>query len=86
MPVETVNWKGGVDGTLHIIDQTKLPTEYEVVPVESVERLWQAIKRLEVRGAPAIGVAAAFGPVIAAQESKAQSVDELLAAVLEALD
>jgi methylthioribose-1-phosphate isomerase len=86
MPVETVTWKGGVRGTLRIIDQTKLPTKYVVVSVKTVERLWRAIKRLEVRGAPAIGVAAAFGPVIATQESKAKRLDALKRDVLKAID
>ncbi len=68
MPVKTVEWRGGVDGFLRLVDQTRLPTELVYVDAKSIERLWHAIQRLEVRGAPAIGVAAAFGPVIAAQK------------------
>ena len=68
MPVKTVEWRGGIDGVLRLVDQTKLPERLAYIDVRSVERLWQAIKSLEVRGAPAIGVAAAFGPVIAAQK------------------
>ena len=86
MPVETVKWKGGPGGTLHIIDQTKLPGRFLVVPIRTVKRLWHAIRRLEVRGAPAIGVAAAFGPVIAAQKSRAKNTAGLLKAAVKAIE
>lgn len=46
---------------LIIIDQTKLPTITEFIKLETLEDVWQAIFHLKVRGAPAIGVAAAFG-------------------------
>lgn len=44
-----------------LIDQTKLPTELKVLEITTAEQMWDAIKRLVVRGAPAIGLAAAFG-------------------------
>lgn len=86
MPVETVAWRGGIDGTLRIIDQTRLPERLRIVPIRSVKRLWDAISRLEVRGAPAIGVAAAFGPVIAARKSRAKDTTGLLKSVLKAIE
>ncbi|HUW59288.1 MAG TPA: S-methyl-5-thioribose-1-phosphate isomerase [Planctomycetota bacterium] len=86
MPVETISWQGGIDGTLHIIDQTALPGKLRVVPVHTVKRLWQAIQRLEVRGAPAIGVAAAFGAVIAVRKERVRETKTLLAHVFEAMD
>ncbi len=49
------------DGKLFFINQTKLPLEEEIVSTDDYERVAFAIERLEVRGAPAIGVAAAYG-------------------------
>jgi methylthioribose-1-phosphate isomerase len=51
-----------IDGErVHLINQTVLPGTFEVVEITTPERMWQAIKRLEVRGAPAIGIAALLG-------------------------
>ena len=44
-----------------ILDQTKLPENCVVKEMKTVEQIWQSIKKLEVRGAPAIGLAGAFG-------------------------
>jgi len=66
MPVPTVAWKGD---NLELIDQTLLPTEYRVIACDTVEQVWEAIKQLRVRGAPAIGVAAGFGVVIGARSA-----------------
>ena len=49
------------DGKVCIIEQTKLPVECSVREIKTAEEMWDAIKRLEVRGAPAIGLAGAFG-------------------------
>ncbi|PAV09584.1 methylthioribose-1-phosphate isomerase [Methanocorpusculum parvum] len=49
-----------------LIDQTLLPTEYKVIEITEVSRLADAIRRLEVRGAPALGVAGAFGVALSA--------------------
>jgi methylthioribose-1-phosphate isomerase len=59
--VPTLRWEGDVDGHLVLLDQTRLPGEVVELHCHTVEELWQAIKRLSVRGAPAIGVAAAYG-------------------------
>jgi len=64
---QAVKWMGGVDGVLELIDQRRLPTELVKLPIRSVEQLHEAIQTLAVRGAPAIGVAAAYGPVLALQ-------------------
>ncbi len=48
------------DGKLILIDQTKLPLSEEYIITESVERIAESIRRLEVRGAPAIGITAAY--------------------------
>ena len=46
---------------LTILDQTKLPGEEVWIELETKEDVWDAIKKLKVRGAPAIGVCAAYG-------------------------
>lgn len=68
MIVKTLKWVEGVDGWLEIIDQRKLPGEYKVVRCTSVKQLYDAIKTLAVRGAPAIGVAGAYGAVLSLQD------------------
>lgn len=54
---------------LHIIDQTKLPIEEVEIVTDDLERIAEAIERLEVRGAPAIGVTAAYALAIAINKS-----------------
>ena len=71
MPVPTIQWEGELDGCVKLIDQTRLPTEFTFEHCENAESIWQAIKLLKVRGAPAIGIAAAMGTVLGARESKA---------------
>jgi len=73
--LKTVEWvperKGKiVPGFIRAVDQTRLPGELVFLEIKSVEGLREAIKVLRIRGAPAIGVAAAFGLVLAAQKSK----------------
>lgn len=63
MPVETVRWHGDLDGTLRIIDQRVLPGELKMLDLNTVEEVFEAIRTLAVRGAPAIGIAAAYGAV-----------------------
>jgi methylthioribose-1-phosphate isomerase len=60
----TVDWAGDA---IELIDQTRLPGELAVVRIEDVGALVDAIQRLVVRGAPAIGVAGAFGVALAAR-------------------
>lgn len=63
---ETIRWVGKPDGHLRLIDQTLLPIEFKEIDCRSVEQVWEAIKQLRVRGAPAIGIAAAYGVCIGA--------------------
>jgi methylthioribose-1-phosphate isomerase len=58
MPVPTISYE---HGAVHIIDQTQLPLSRKTITLHSKEDMWEAIKKLQVRGAPAIGIAAAFG-------------------------
>src|SRR5438876_10722456 len=66
-PVRTIEWIGDVDGHVRLIDQTLLPTRLEYRDCKKVEEVWEAIKVLRVRGAPAIGVAAGYGVVLGMQ-------------------
>ncbi|MHA7652968.1 S-methyl-5-thioribose-1-phosphate isomerase [Mycobacterium sp. ML4] len=61
----TIDWDGDA---VTIIDQTALPTEYRVVRLQTVDELIDAIQRLAVRGAPALGAAGALGVVLAIRE------------------
>jgi S-methyl-5-thioribose-1-phosphate isomerase len=63
--VRTIDW---VDGAVEIIDQTALPGVTRVLRLTTVDDVVAAIQRLAVRGAPAIGVAGAFGVALAARE------------------
>lgn len=58
-------------GALVIIDQTKLPNDVEILSLIDIKDIWNAIYLLKVRGAPAIGVAAAIGIYIAANRIEA---------------
>ncbi len=63
--VKSVLWE---NNKLYILDQTKLPVDIEIEEQTSVEQVWDSIKKLKVRGAPAIGVAGAYGLVIAMRD------------------
>ena len=67
-PPRTIEWIGDATGFVRILDQTMLPTEIVFRDLRTIEEVWEAIKVLRVRGAPAIGVAAAMGVVIGAQQ------------------
>jgi methylthioribose-1-phosphate isomerase len=58
MSIPTIEFK---KETIKIIDQTKLPTEFKFVYCRDINSLWKAIKNMQIRGAPALGIAAAFG-------------------------
>jgi methylthioribose-1-phosphate isomerase len=79
MIVQALRWVGGTDGFLELIDQRNLPCEVIKVECRDVEQLYEAIKTLTVRGAPAIGVAGAYGLVLALQ--KAPAGDDLKGAM-----
>ena len=65
--LDTLRWVGGIDGHLVLIDQTRLPVELLEIECRDVEAVWEAVKMLRVRGAPAIGIAAAYGLCLAMQ-------------------
>lgn len=75
-----------VPGRIRMIDQTLLPGEFAHLETTNVEAVWEAIKMLRVRGAPAIGIAAAMGVVVAVQGSNAATTDQLLRELGDAAD
>ena len=64
------------EGALVILDQTKLPGEVKILHLTEQKDIWQAIYLLQVRGAPAIGVAAAFGVYLAAKDIETENYEE----------
>lgn len=72
--IQTLEW---TDAGVRFIDQTKLPTEESYVTCKNYEQVADAIRTMIVRGAPAIGVAAAMGIALGVQNSKAENVGEL---------
>jgi len=61
-----------------ILDQTRLPNEVVYIKLKNVEDVYDAIIKLKIRGAPAIGIAGAYGLFIVARNSKASIVEEML--------
>lgn len=82
MAIETIKWE---KQKAKLIDQTLLPLKLKYIYAKDIKTMWKAIKTLQVRGAPAIGVAAAFGVILGVQKSKAKDFNafrkELLRAV-----
>ena len=75
MTFETLEWFGGVDGYLEMVDQRRLPEMFLQMCCGNTEQLWDAIKTLAVRGAPAIGVAAGYGICLAMKEVSDADID-----------
>jgi methylthioribose-1-phosphate isomerase len=73
MPVTTIEW---LDNKVKLIDQTKLPGELVHLHVDQVEVLGEAIKKLRVRGAPAIGIAGAFGVLLGVQHFRGEDKNQ----------
>ena len=83
MPIPTIEW---VDGRIHLIDQTLLPNEFKQIYCDDVESVWEAIKSLRVRGAPAIGIAGALGAVLGIWKSKATNYPDFAAELKKVTD
>ncbi len=71
--VKTIEW---VDGKVIMLDQSKLPLEVTFIECTDYKKVAEGIKKLWIRGAPAIGIAAAMGIALGAQEIKAGNFDE----------
>lgn len=83
--IRTIEW---VDTYSRMVDQTKFPHEYSYVNITTGQQMFDAIKTMIVRGAPAIGIAGAHGVVLYAQElaEKKLSIDEFKKELLEKSD
>jgi methylthioribose-1-phosphate isomerase len=79
--IHTMQWTGQ---SLRLLDQTRLPTVTEYLEITDEKQMWDAIRRLVVRGAPAIGVAAAFGAYLGIR--RAEDDEKSLARLKEVCD
>jgi methylthioribose-1-phosphate isomerase len=80
--MRAINW---IDGHIRFLDQTLLPHEERFVDTDNVAVVAEAIRKLRIRGAPAIGVAAGFGVVVAARSAAMKSPAEQRSCVLHAI-
>jgi len=74
------------DDKLIFLDQTKLPFKEEYVETDDYRRIAEAIERLEIRGAPAIGIAAAYGMALAVKNTGTTKLKETFEAVYKRLE
>ncbi|MDD5166490.1 MAG: S-methyl-5-thioribose-1-phosphate isomerase [Candidatus Omnitrophica bacterium] len=65
--MRTIDWIGN---KVKIIDQTKLPGKLEFIYIDDLKELWQAIKTMKIRGAPALGAMAGFGVFLGIKDSR----------------
>ncbi|MEK4251944.1 S-methyl-5-thioribose-1-phosphate isomerase [Paenibacillus sp. FSL W7-1287] len=79
--LESVKWS---NGQIDLLDQRLLPEEIVYLPLVTKEDVWEAIRHLKVRGAPAIGIAAAYGVVVASQA--AESLEQWKQLVVESAE
>ncbi len=82
----TLRWMGGADGFLRLIDQTRLPAETVEIDCRDVDTVWEAIRMLRVRGAPAIGIAAAYGLCLGMQAAAGADEPAFFARLDESAD
>ncbi|MBL8828909.1 MAG: S-methyl-5-thioribose-1-phosphate isomerase, partial [Planctomycetaceae bacterium] len=85
MTLQTLEWIGPEQGYLRLLDQTRLPSELVFLDCRDVETVFTAIRALSVRGAPAIGIAAAYGACLGVQREAQQSPDRFFAKLDEVL-
>jgi methylthioribose-1-phosphate isomerase len=81
--VRSVEWH---KGRVRLIDQRLLPTEFQLLDLDTPEQVARAIHEMAVRGAPAIGATASFGLALAARQSEARDREGLLNDLEEAAD
>lgn len=80
---KTIEW---IDGKVRMINQLKLPYKLEFIETDDYRRVAKAIKDMEIRGAPAIGVAAAFGLALAVQKIETEKLEEAFKKLEEAAE
>ena len=83
MAFSTIEWD---NGRIKLIDQTLLPNEFKHIYCEDLPSIWEAIKSLRVRGAPAIGIAGALGAVLGIWDSSADTYEVFSSELKEATD
>jgi len=83
LSIKTIEW---VDEQVKIIDQTKLPESLEYIYCKDISSLREAISSLRIRGAPALGIAGAFGVVLGMQNSSAQNYPDFKREMEEMVD
>ena len=76
MAVRTVEWLDGPPPAVRLIDQTRLPVEEVYIEAADVDALVDAISRLAVRGAPALGAVGALGVVVAIAQGEREGWDD----------
>lgn len=81
MKIESIKWDGG---RVLILDQLRLPAEKHYVVCKTCEQVARAIETMQIRGAPAIGVAAAMGMALAGLELKTHRRDEFVSGIRKA--
>lgn len=80
MPEPTIQWAGDLkNGKVRIIEQTLLPEKFTFVEYSKIEDLWEGIKMLRVRGAPAIGIAGAYAVVLGIRHIETNDINEFRA-------
>lgn len=82
-PLQSVKW---AETHLDLLDQRLLPEQIVMLPLTTVEQVWEAIRHLAVRGAPAIGIAAAYGVVLGARQLKNEAPQAWLSDVNQLAD
>lgn len=91
MGLKTVEWicvnpPALIPGRVRMVEQTRLPESLQFLETDHIEAVWEAIKMLRVRGAPAIGVAAAMGVVTGIQQASVKTSGDLVAEVNRVAD
>src|SRR5438094_7783332 len=74
----TIQWVGDTSGFVRLIDQTLLPAALEYRDCHTADEVWEAIRKLRVRGAPAIGIAGAMGVVVGLRGYAEKSREDFL--------
>jgi len=83
MPVTTIQWE---KDHIKLVDQTRLPQKFVHVRCKTVSSLFRAIRRLSVRGAPALGAAGGLGVLLAAHQYKGNSPKALIKKLTQTAD
>ena len=73
MAIPTIEFK---KNRVRLIDQTKLPQELRFIYCKDIKSLWKAIRIMQIRGAPALGVAGAFGVYLGIRNFKGSSIKQ----------